>query len=494
MHRDYIDSAVDGEQIRAILGVPLTVEGKVIGALLAVHRTVRPFPRGEVALLTSFAAHAAVALENARLFEQASTAVAEADEANAELRDRTRPPSAPRSPTTSSPTCCCTAVGSWRSPRCWPRCSTAGSCVYDEEGRLLAGSEDDAATGLDDAVERGARLGAMRPDQLTAPGWRSPQRATSTSAPCVLRADAPLDRPERRTLERGALVTALVLLFGRVEAEAEEPGARRAARRPLGGQRPRHRPAARAGPPPGRRPRRPSWRRGRRSRGDRPAPSVARWRRLGRRAARPRRARTTGASSLLAPARSRSELGELLREPRWAAVDGRGGAGARAGPDGRSPRPGARRGSASTTLLRLGRAGRGQRPGRPRAWPGCSSAATGPEELDEFVDPTLGPVLDYDTDRGTELAATLEAWFAAGGGLRETADRLHVHPNTVTQRLDRVGPAARRRTGATRSGCSTCSWPCRWCRLRPLTCERRAMILGLECMSSHTWCCVIGDT
>ena len=26
----------------------------------------------------------------------------------------------------------------------------------------------------------------------------------------------------------------------------------------------------------------------------------------------------------------------------------------------------------------------------------------------------------------------------AGGGLRETADRLHIHANTVTQRLDRV--------------------------------------------------------
>jgi transcriptional regulator with GAF, ATPase, and Fis domain len=88
VHRDYVDSAVAGEQIRAILGVPLSADGKVIGALLAVHRTVRPFPAGEVALLTSFAAHAAVALENARLFEQARAAVANADRANAELRAR----------------------------------------------------------------------------------------------------------------------------------------------------------------------------------------------------------------------------------------------------------------------------------------------------------------------------------------------------------------------------------------------------------------------
>ena len=67
-HRGYIDEAVDGERIRAILGVPLLVEGRVIGALLATHRTGRPFPPEEVSLLTSFAAHAAVALENARLF------------------------------------------------------------------------------------------------------------------------------------------------------------------------------------------------------------------------------------------------------------------------------------------------------------------------------------------------------------------------------------------------------------------------------------------
>src|SRR5512144_3228950 len=86
LHREYIDTAVAGEQIRAILGVPLEVEGKVIGALLAVHRTVRKFPASEVSLLTSFAAHAAVALENARLFERTQAALAEVDEANRQIR------------------------------------------------------------------------------------------------------------------------------------------------------------------------------------------------------------------------------------------------------------------------------------------------------------------------------------------------------------------------------------------------------------------------
>ena len=64
----------------------------MIGALLAVHRTVRPFPPGEVSLLMSFAAHAAVALENAQLFEQL-------DRANRQVRAAGATPS--RSPRTA---------------------------------------------------------------------------------------------------------------------------------------------------------------------------------------------------------------------------------------------------------------------------------------------------------------------------------------------------------------------------------------------------------
>ena len=82
VHKGFIDEAVAGEQIRAILGVPLVLDGVVIGALLAVHRSVRRFPQSEISLLTSFAAHAVVALENARLF-------AELDEANRSLTRHT---------------------------------------------------------------------------------------------------------------------------------------------------------------------------------------------------------------------------------------------------------------------------------------------------------------------------------------------------------------------------------------------------------------------
>jgi DNA-binding PucR family transcriptional regulator len=51
---------------------------------------------------------------------------------------------------------------------------------------------------------------------------------------------------------------------------------------------------------------------------------------------------------------------------------------------------------------------------------------------------TLGPVIRYDQERSSVLVETLETYFATGQSLATSARRLHVHPNTVTQRLDRV--------------------------------------------------------
>ncbi|MEX5720883.1 PucR family transcriptional regulator, partial [Geodermatophilus maliterrae] len=56
-----------------------------------------------------------------------------------------------------------------------------------------------------------------------------------------------------------------------------------------------------------------------------------------------------------------------------------------------------------------------------------------------FVTATLAPVLEYDARRGTDLVATLRAWFDTGGSPARAAEVLNVHVNTVTQRLDRVG-------------------------------------------------------
>lgn len=56
----------------------------------------------------------------------------------------------------------------------------------------------------------------------------------------------------------------------------------------------------------------------------------------------------------------------------------------------------------------------------------------------EFIERSIGPVLEYDERRGTQLRQTLECYLDADRSLREAASRLNVHPNTVTQRLGRI--------------------------------------------------------
>ncbi|MFE0643038.1 helix-turn-helix domain-containing protein [Streptomyces sp. NPDC058877] len=60
-------------------------------------------------------------------------------------------------------------------------------------------------------------------------------------------------------------------------------------------------------------------------------------------------------------------------------------------------------------------------------------------DVDGFVDAAIGPVLDYDAERFTDLTHTLEAYFASGGSPTNAAEALHVHPNTVSRRLERIG-------------------------------------------------------
>jgi signal transduction histidine kinase/CheY-like chemotaxis protein len=54
---------------RTVLGVPLIREGRALGAIAIPRTEVRPFEQKHVALLSTFADQAAVAIENVRLFE-----------------------------------------------------------------------------------------------------------------------------------------------------------------------------------------------------------------------------------------------------------------------------------------------------------------------------------------------------------------------------------------------------------------------------------------
>lgn len=50
----------------------------------------------------------------------------------------------------------------------------------------------------------------------------------------------------------------------------------------------------------------------------------------------------------------------------------------------------------------------------------------------------VGPVIDYDEDRDTDLLQTLDVYFSVGASPTRAAKILHTHPNTVVRRLDRV--------------------------------------------------------
>lgn len=94
VHDPRLDAALAEDGLVSVLGVPLKICDEVVGILYAAYRFERPPSAEESVLLEAFAAHAAIALENARLFGQLDAArrAAEKDATTirraAELHDR----------------------------------------------------------------------------------------------------------------------------------------------------------------------------------------------------------------------------------------------------------------------------------------------------------------------------------------------------------------------------------------------------------------------
>ncbi len=85
-HDPSIDRATRGEGIVSILGIPLEVEAHVIGVLFVGDRYIRSYTPQEMAVLSSLGTFAALAIENARLLEEARAALQIAKDANAALK------------------------------------------------------------------------------------------------------------------------------------------------------------------------------------------------------------------------------------------------------------------------------------------------------------------------------------------------------------------------------------------------------------------------
>lgn len=60
------------------------------------------------------------------------------------------------------------------------------------------------------------------------------------------------------------------------------------------------------------------------------------------------------------------------------------------------------------------------------------------EELEDFYNTTLKPLVDYDKKKSTELVKTLKAYFEYNGNLTRMSEKLYTHYNTILYRINRI--------------------------------------------------------
>ncbi|WP_103340448.1 helix-turn-helix domain-containing protein [Amycolatopsis sp. CA-126428] len=425
-HTRPIDSGVEDEGLTAILGVPLAIGPKVLGVLFASDRAAREFSADEVALLSSLADHAAIALDSANLLDQTRRAVAELNEANATME---------RAEDAHDRLTDLVLRGGDL-----PDVADAVAAVlhgeltvYDADGTLLASSA--AAVALDPAPFDQDVLATARTTGRavsTKDNWVCAVQAGPELLGCLVLAGRPgLGDPDRRLFERAGVVTALLLMLRRsvVRAEDEVRGELLTDLLTAPGRNPRALLA-----------------RGRRLGIDLSAPHAVlvahadggSRRRVASAAAR--HATLVGVHAEEVVLLATGDPDELARRVAadLGSATGRpvtvGAAGPAGGPSAIAEAH-AEAARCVRALLALGRTGEGA----AMAGLGFLGQLLGDRaDLDAFVRRTLGPVLDYDERRGTELVATLRAYFANGSQLARTKDVLHVHVNTVVQRLERV--------------------------------------------------------
>jgi GAF domain-containing protein len=84
-HDPTLDDTFRTEGVAALAGVPLLFDEKVVGLLFIADRYNRTYTALNIAILSTLATYAAVAINNAKAFQQATNALLRADRARAEL-------------------------------------------------------------------------------------------------------------------------------------------------------------------------------------------------------------------------------------------------------------------------------------------------------------------------------------------------------------------------------------------------------------------------
>jgi len=440
-HTKEIDGGVADEGLVAILGVPLRLGAGVIGVLFAANRTERPFAREEVALLVSLAAHAAVAIDAARLLTETQTALAELSTANQVIQAHSESVERAAAAHDRMTALVLRGGGVDDVARDLVDVLDGALLVFDAHGRELATAKSAADL---PSLEPGALAEAIAASRGQG---RSVRRGDLYVAAVVAGADnlgalvfhpsRPLAEADQRTLERAAQITALLLLFRQTVAEAEgqvrgellddlisrpvrDPDALRSRARRIGVDLDSPHVVVvaedgRAGP----RQQVTSW-----ARGFAAAHGGLAMTRDGRITLL-----VPGADPGRAARQVSKEAGRALGRPVTAGAAGPGTSPAEVAPGHREAD------RCVQALVALGRTGAGAGASE-LGYVGLLLAQR--QDVGGFLHDVLGPVLEYDRRRGTALIQTLGAWFAAGGSPARAAENLHVHVNTVSQRLDRV--------------------------------------------------------
>ncbi|MEU7140586.1 GAF domain-containing protein [Nocardia sp. NPDC046473] len=440
-HTVDIDHAVRDEGLVAILGVPMKLGDQVIGVLFASHRDFRPYAPEEIALLVSLAAHATIAVDSARLLTETRTALAELSAANAAMHAHYN--TVERAAQAHDRMTDLVVRGGGVADVAAVAADILGGAllVLDSDGRRITeidspesgGRErlgDDHAVG--EITATAAQLGrTVAAKEL----WAAPGGAGSNPlCTLVLHHSNELSPSDQRILERAALVTALLLLFQRSIAEAEgrvrgellddlldgrvadhdalhsratlldidltqphvlvvveDGGQRRTAAWTTNYVLSHHGLAAVRGQHtvvllPG---------------GDASAAAHSVAKELS--AALGISATVAGSGPVDLPKRVPAAYREARQCIRVLHALGKQGS--------------------SASAVDLGFVG--------------VLINSGGNVL-AFLNTTLGPIIDYDLRRGTPLIETLETYFATSCSLSGSAKLLHIHVNTVTQRLDRI--------------------------------------------------------